>query len=147
MRQQGCCQTKYAGGEVGIRWLRQGHASSEKTSQSFPLLHSSPEVIRLVVLMSVRFPLSLTPADQSLHCAKWRRVRIGLTAPRAASAAEGNRLKRAAASLELKLAYGDATAAPGMSVKAKGFKSDVDGKHGCWPRWSTPWTPAVSAPA
>jgi len=47
---------------------------------------------------------------------------------KAASAAEGNRLKRAAASLELTLAYGDATAAPGMPVKAKGFKSDVNGK-------------------
>jgi len=47
----------------------------------------------------------------------------------AAAQAETNRLKRAAASLELDLAYGDAAAAPGMRVTVSGFKSVIDGQQ------------------
>ena len=43
-----------------------------------------------------------------------------------AADAEAGRLKRAAASLAIKLAYGDANAAPGMRCTASGFKSEVD---------------------
>jgi len=46
----------------------------------------------------------------------------------AASAAETNRLARAAASFELTLAYGHPAASPGQRVTARGFKAEVDSK-------------------
>lgn len=45
----------------------------------------------------------------------------------AAAQAETNRRKRAVATFELTLAYGDATAAPGVKITAQGFKDEVDG--------------------
>lgn len=44
----------------------------------------------------------------------------------AAASAETNRLKRAAASLDLTLALGDALIAPGMRATTSGFKSEID---------------------
>jgi len=72
-----------------------------KADNPFRYFHSPPEVIRLVVMIYVRFPLSLrnvenllfgrpgrvakprglTPRILGANCAKWRRVRIGLTVP------------------------------------------------------------------
>lgn len=46
-----------------------------------------------------------------------------------AASAETNRLKRAAASLDLELALGDATAAPGMRVTVTGFKPQIDAQE------------------
>jgi uncharacterized protein len=46
----------------------------------------------------------------------------------AASQAESNRLKRAAATFTITLAHGDAALAPGMKLKAQGFKTEVDAK-------------------
>lgn len=45
----------------------------------------------------------------------------------AAAQAETNRRKRAVATLELTLAYGEATVSPGVKVTAQGFKGEVDG--------------------
>jgi len=47
----------------------------------------------------------------------------------AAASAETNRLQRAAASMEITLALGDATLAPGVRITAQGFKSEVDGRQ------------------
>jgi len=47
---------------------------------------------------------------------------------KAAAGAESQRLARAAASLDVTLAYGDAEAAPGMRATAKGFKAEIDAK-------------------
>lgn len=46
-----------------------------------------------------------------------------------AAQAETQRLKRAAASLDLDLAYGDASASPGMRATVKGFKAEIDGQE------------------
>lgn len=46
---------------------------------------------------------------------------------KAAAVAESKRLKRAAANLELTLAYGDPRLAPGMKISVLGFKADIDG--------------------
>ena len=48
----------------------------------------------------------------------------------AAAQAETNRRKRAVATLELTLAYGEATVSPGVKVTAQGFKGEVDGHAG-----------------
>jgi phage protein D len=45
-----------------------------------------------------------------------------------AAGAEAKRLKRAEATLELNLAYGDAAITAGVKAKAKGFKSEIDAK-------------------
>ena len=45
----------------------------------------------------------------------------------AAATAESKRLKRAAANLDLTLAYGDPRLAPGMKVAVSGFKAEIDG--------------------
>lgn len=44
----------------------------------------------------------------------------------AAADSESKRLKRAAASLDLELAYGEAIAAPGVRVTVSGFKAEID---------------------
>ena len=44
----------------------QAHAQAAQTSSPFRYFHSSPEVIRLVVLMYVRFPLSLRNVEDLL---------------------------------------------------------------------------------
>ncbi len=47
---------------------------------------------------------------------------------KAAAGSEAKRLKRAAASFQLDLAYGDATASAGAKATAKGYKDEVDAK-------------------
>lgn len=59
---------------------------------------------------------------------KLKRVYASEGDANAASQAETNRLKRAAASFSVTLAYGNAALAPGMKITAQGFKSEVDAK-------------------
>ncbi len=46
----------------------------------------------------------------------------------AAAGAETNRIKRAAASMEISLALGDPSISPGMRATATGFKAEIDGR-------------------
>jgi hypothetical protein len=55
-----------------------------------------------------------------------KRVYASETDAKAAATSETNRLKRAAASLDVTLALGNALAAPGGRVTAVGFKSEID---------------------
>lgn len=58
---KGSCQTNIAGGCGALVKKRNDHAR-----QPVSLLNSSPEVIRLVVMMYVRFPLSLRNVEDLL---------------------------------------------------------------------------------
>ena len=57
-----------------------------------------------------------------------KRVYAGFTDANAAAKSEWKRLKRAAASFELTLAYGDATVAAAAKATLSGFKSEIDEK-------------------
>lgn len=51
---------------LGLAVYRRPHAPPPQARQSVQLLNSSPEVIRLVVMMYLRFPLSLRNVDDLL---------------------------------------------------------------------------------
>ena len=53
-------------GDEVVFGVGRAHASSSKTRQPVPVFHSSPEVIRLVVMLYVRFPLSLRNVEDLL---------------------------------------------------------------------------------
>ena len=53
----------------------------KKPHSPFRYFNSSPEVIRLVVMMYVRFPLSLRLGGEGERCVDRRQVAIRLTAP------------------------------------------------------------------
>lgn len=58
-----------------------------------------------------------------------KRVYASENDAKAAATSENNRLKRAAASLDVTLALGNALAAPGGRVTAVGFKSEIDARQ------------------
>ena len=59
---------------------------------------------------------------------KLKRVYASKADATEAAKAETNRLKRAEATLSLTLAHGNAAIAPGLSVRAQGFKAEIDKK-------------------
>lgn len=59
---------------------------------------------------------------------KLKRVYASESDAKAASKAEANRIARAAATLQMNLAYGIADLAPGMRASAKGFKTEIDAR-------------------
>lgn len=63
---------------IGRDQARRGGSRSRKPESSFRYFNSSPEVTRLVVLMFVRFSLSLrTVEDLLLKCASISAMRVG----------------------------------------------------------------------
>lgn len=70
-----------------------------------------------------------TAKSGGTHRRRLKRVYASEGDAKAAARSEANRQKRAAATLELILSYGDPAIAPGVKVTAKGFKSEIDGRQ------------------
>ena len=66
LRSSGCCQRNGAASGRGCYGLRMSRKSRAKPPNPFRCFNSSPEVIRLVVMMYVRFPLSLRNVEDLL---------------------------------------------------------------------------------